>query len=343
MCALNDVLATCGTACSPCTTTDPNADPSCQFFGVDGGYGCSKTCRTGYQLVGDVCEPSLTWLAQSPPATPGARTGFAMAFDEAHGQTVLYGGGPSAQTWLYDGGTWVEAAQTGANPGVRSHHAMAYDAKHSQVLLYGGLFYPPDGGAIEYDAQTWLWDGVSWSKSPTTSNPGLAHHLETIAFDSYREKLMLFGGWNWFGTLENDTYNWDGSNWSQQTVASPPRPSDKATMAYDSFRHSMVLFGEDTSEWHEAGPWQRILSSGATPAPRGPGSLAYDSVRHRVVVVGPGYYYGTSETLEWAGTKWLLRDMSTSPPAGGQLVYDTKRSRLVYFTPQGATWELIGP
>ena len=85
-----------------------------------------------------------------------------MAFDEARGEVVLFGGhpavgatdelweydgasGPSSEghTWLWDGATatWEPACVAGTGctaPPVRWRGAMAYDAIRQQAVLFGG-------------------------------------------------------------------------------------------------------------------------------------------------------------------------------------------------------------
>lgn len=89
------------------------------------------------------------WVQRDPggaagPARPGIRAAHAMAYDEARGVVVMYGGtsavGASNQyndTWEWNGVTWkriVSAPPTGEYfPG------MVYEPSGSAVLLFGGL------------------------------------------------------------------------------------------------------------------------------------------------------------------------------------------------------------
>ena len=77
----------------------------------------------------------------------------------------------------------------------------------------------------------------------------------------------MFGGANG-GTPLGQTWEWNGSNWTQRVVSGPPPRSD-AGMVYDSARKRIVLFGGrrgspdnsdlgDTWEWDGAS-WKRII------------------------------------------------------------------------------------
>src|ERR1700734_2087938 len=103
-----------------------------------------------------LAQTSSNWTQQFPQSSPPAREGFAMAYDSAHGQTVIFGGDgynlispfplyPYVRlndTWVWDGADWTqEHPQT--SPTVRLGHAMAYDSAHHQVVLFGGLGAAP--------------------------------------------------------------------------------------------------------------------------------------------------------------------------------------------------------
>ena len=72
-----------------------------------------------------------------------------MAFDEARGRTVMFGGGSDSEmsdTWEYDGIEWLETTPSDSPP-ARSSHAMVYDTARRCVVLFGG-----------WNSGTWLGD-----------------------------------------------------------------------------------------------------------------------------------------------------------------------------------------
>ena len=198
---------------------------------------------------------SDTWLwdgsnwTESPQIGPSARTDAAMAYDSQHGQVVLFGGqyanGTSVNdTWLWDGSTW-SLAHPAVSPAARHGHAMAYDST-GQVVLFGG-----NNGSSNF-GDTWRWDGTNWTQlMPQNSPPARCYHQ--MVYDSAHDQIVLFGG----GTstvytansgLFNDTWLWDGSNWTQAMPATSPSSRNRFGMAFDAGNAQAVLFGGRNSE-----------------------------------------------------------------------------------------------
>lgn len=90
--------------------------------------------------MGDTWEWDGAQRAQIITSGPSARYAHAMAYDEARGQTVLFGGYASSHrlddTWLWDGAAWTQVG--GPAPTARQQHAMAYDAARGRTVLFGG-------------------------------------------------------------------------------------------------------------------------------------------------------------------------------------------------------------
>src|ERR1043165_5275066 len=139
-------------------------------------------------------------------------------------------------------------------------------------------------------ARTWSWDGSAWSLIDS-AGPFL-RMAACGAYDSTRDRLMLFGGQAANGPFTlGDTWEWNGAIWIHITDSGPPARRYGA-MAYDSARHRMVLFGGvnsgllgDTWEW-DAG-WTLRATTG--PSPRATNCIAFDSARGRTVVYGTSY------------------------------------------------------
>jgi hypothetical protein len=179
----------------------------------------------------------------------------------------------------------------------------------------------------------WAWDGSTWSIIQT-GGPG-TRTRSAIAYDSARNRLVLFGGSNTSGSAYfADTWEWDGSGWTQRAVAGPS-PRAHHGMAYDESRQRTVLFGGyrqppaqalgDTWEW-DGQAWVQSLAGG-------PGAatvetpLAYDSVRARTLYYK--YIGGGSELWEWDGATWS-RNLGSIPHAGlaPWMVFDRSRGAL---------------
>src|SRR5262245_29068293 len=118
----------------------------------------------------------VTWLPRSPALSPAPRQAYALAYDAHRGRVVLFGGsdvgGPLAETWEWDGATsgWLELAPAVSLP-ARREHAMAYDVARRRVVLFGG------NGRSGLLADTWEWDGASWTqRTPAIVPPARQGH-----------------------------------------------------------------------------------------------------------------------------------------------------------------------
>ena len=67
-----------------------------------------------------------------------------------------------------------------------------------------------------------------------------------MAYHSAYDVTVLFGGWADLGS-DNDTWEWDGTNWIQQFPTDIPAVRYKHAMTYDSARNVVVLFGGFTA------------------------------------------------------------------------------------------------
>src|SRR5262249_37338654 len=148
-------------------------------------------------------------------------------------------------------------------------------------------------------------------------------------------RVVLFGG----KAAEElgDTWEWDGTSWTQRTGSGGPRARFGHAMVYDAARGKTLLIG-GTGDDLDAGrgdPWQwdgsawSPLTPARAPSPRSRLAIAYDAVRERVVLFGgfsaSGEYLG--DTWEWDGTSWTQLTPSTGPPPrfDHTLVYDPVR------------------
>ena len=106
-----------------------------------------------------------------------------------------------------------------------------------------------------------------------------------MAYDSARGVTVVHGGWDEDNLTDmNDTWEWNGSQWTLVSTTGPGRCC--GAMAYDSQRGVAVLFGgwdesnqtdtNDTWEW-DGTTWTQVSTTG--PAIRYSHKMAYDSAR----------------------------------------------------------------
>jgi N-acetylneuraminic acid mutarotase len=264
--------------------------------------------------------------SESPPDAGGSTP------QTAH--VVLFGGTRNdgtntalADTWTWDGGGWTQANV----PGPPGRYGAAIAPFRGQVVLFGGF-----GNADSLLTDTWSWNGTSWRQLASSGPPARAGAVMAQLGDV----LVLFGG---FGSPSpdalaqslGDTWTWDGTGWTQRTVAGPP-PRDGAVMAPLGDR--LVLFGgedrtgytfyADTWTWDGA-QWTKL--DGPGPSDRSDAVMA--PLDGKLVLLGgdcycaPGGGTFDSDTWTWDGASWT-REGASGPalflaavaPFAGRLV-----------------------
>lgn len=174
-----------------------------------------------------------TWTQLSPAQMP---SGFEyqpanLTCDTARKSVVLFGhatSGPSNSvgtpvTWTFDGGTWTQVASPGS---ASLTFLMAPDDARSTIVLFGE------------NGDTWTWNGARWNvQNPVHSPP--ARVRASMAYDATHRVVVLFGGSTGSAAALhelNDTWTWNGSDWTQvladsaprsPTVPAPPSPSPR--------------------------------------------------------------------------------------------------------------------
>ncbi|MCA8952822.1 MAG: hypothetical protein KDE27_25155 [Planctomycetes bacterium] len=283
-----------------------------------------------------------TWTLATPAANPGPLREAAAAFHGASGNTVLFGNWPSgATTWLYDGSNW-SAPTTVTTPPARRSAAMAYDLARGVVVMFGG-----QGGAVLND--TWEWNGVDWSQVATTTTPP-ARVGHTLAYDVVRQRTVLFGGTSNPNLPASfaDTWEYDGSTWTQVTTANAPSESVESAMCFDLQRQVCVLYGgtsffgaPDQKTWEYDGVnWSDVTATvGLGPtATTGLGleqaALVYDQQNGVCLLHGGRTPNGTfpPETWSYDGTGWTMISAGTpSSRTGFAMAMDTARNVVVLY------------
>jgi len=186
-----------------------------------------------------------------------------------------------------------------------------------------------------------------------------------MAYDSIRQRTVLFGG-AWTGApggMGKDTWEWDGTNWTQRSFSVSPSGRTYAAMAFDAERGVMVLFGGGTPTQIVGDTWtydgirwtQKTVTS--APASREETAMAFDGTQRRMLLFGgfncippaPCTSQFFNDTWAWDGTSWSQLAPAAPPSARMRqtLAFDENRSTLVLFGGEDAslvvrpeTWEL---
>lgn len=289
-------------------------------------------------LLNDTWEwNGSSWLQRQVPG-PGARTSHAMTYDSQRGRVVLFGGmayqGSGhvyfGDTWEWDGAAWLPQVFA-SGPVARGNHAMAYDVQRGRVIMFGGAV-----GIGTPTGDTWEWNGLAWAQAQVAGPAPRAYHA--MAHDTQRGRTVLFGGWATNGTPTptwySDTWEWDGSAWTQVYSSFPSARSQHA-MVYDSQRARVVVVGgwngtQTSGTLNGTWEWDGAAWSGATlDLSIHSHAMAYDSQRVRTVLFGGTPFLGNTWELSWAtgaGTPFgagcgspplSLSGVAAAPPAIG--------------------------
>ena len=196
---------------------------------------------------------------------------------------------------------------------------------------------------------------AQWTNVSPAAGPSV-RYSHAMAYDSQRGVSVLFGGRNNFANL-GDTWEWDGSSWTQAASTGAPARNYHA-MAYDSQRGVTVVFGGiasnggdlgDTWEW-DGSSWTEAATTG--PSARYYHAMAYDSQRGVTVLFGGIDTTGElGDTWEWDGTSWTqVATTGPLPRSDHAMAYDSQRGVTVLFGGAGPspspsfadTWEWNG-
>lgn len=285
-------------------------------------------------------------------AQPQARFGAPLAYDASRQRVIVFGGnygrdgplggGPNdfislADTQEWNGAAWTQGA---GGPPARFNHSMTYDATRQVMVLFGGL--RALGGPRLGD--TWEASAGAWTMKGSPAAPGPRSYA-ALAYDSVRQKTVMFGG-----AAADETWEWDGTGWTSFTPAPTPPQRYAGVLAYDATRRVTLLFGGydftntllvDTWAWDGA-TWTQAADGPPLVYP----SMAFDTQRGRAVLLGGG------QTWEWDGAAWSRVASGPGSPFTA-MAYDEARGRTVIFGGQGgsnetrewdgATWTLAAP
>jgi hypothetical protein len=159
---------------------------------------------------------------------------------------------------------------------------------------------------------TWEWDGKAWVRKSNTGPA--ARTLFGLAYDSARGRTVLFGGTSVMAPdapSHGDTWEWDGTTWTQIKVAGPGA-RDHIAMEYDAARQAVVMHGgglEGTAPsetWTFNGrAWTKL---GDTGPRRRYARLAFDPTARAMLLYGGFDQQPSNELWRLIGASWTKLD-----------------------------------
>jgi hypothetical protein len=260
-----------------------------------------------------------TWSTFDTTGTEGpALSGTMVAADPTRGRGILVGRPLSIYEVSLSGSRTLRRLDPGDEP--LEVEAYFYNLPPTTPAFYdgksGAAFFP--GGLLDRDAadSRLLWrfsaDEVPhWSRIELTGETPAARVGAAIAYDSRRDRWLLFGGYVYESKsasgYRNDLWALELSperRWIQLAPDSPtsgPEPRESAAVAYDALRDRLLVFGgsrnaplaEDrvlNDTWAFAlgsgSNWTSILPAGSLPRRRGGASAVVDPGGNRMLIHG---------------------------------------------------------
>src|SRR5205823_10032680 len=145
-----------------------------------------------------------------------------------------------------------------------------------------------------------------------------------LTYDAAHQQVVFFGGGNCCG-FSNDTWVWDGNNWTRKFPVTNPAVRTLHAMAYDEAHSQIVMIGRasgpvfgETWTWNGT-DWTQVSPTG--PA-RFRHAMEYDGTQ---IVLFAGFYPSLfGDTWGWDGSAWTQKSPASSPPAreNHAMVYD---------------------
>jgi hypothetical protein len=263
-----------------------------------------------------ICQ---TWLPIVPTGQlPGPAGGLPIAYNPSSNRLIrpfaaLTNNGQafSSDTWILTnangiGGTpvWSKLTVTSTPPLGRNNTVVAYDRANNRLILFGGC----TSDCQSQFNDTWVLtnaDGTGGTAQWTQLNPSGARPVPrsyaTGDYDPVSNRLIVFGGGNFHGTLYNDTWALTNAN----GVGGAPQ-------------------------------WVQLLPTGALPGPRESLAASYDQNSNRLIIfggVGGGNQTWVLTNANGLGgtPQWIQMNPANSPNRNGiRGVYDTVNNRFMF-------------
>ena len=227
-------------------------------------------------------------------------------------------------TYLFDGENMTRLTPA-ISPGGRYRHGMAYDAANSQIVMFGGWGDLPQGG-VGWRNDTWVWENGNWTQMNPADSPSARGYVEVVYADFTDDgtdngAVYLFGGNN--GSRLNDTWRWDGTNWTELAPNTVPPANDGYGMAFDAARRQILMYGGTTANNMDERAWlfdgtdwqEQALDQNFISPSRSWHELEYDPINQNIVMFGDDG--NPTTTYLWDGTKWNQVTPADNPAGRG--------------------------
>lgn len=287
-------------------------------------------------------------LVNTTGTAPSARRLAAAAFDPKMNRLYVYGGATAedtlTDTWVLDvtSDTWSRVSEN--TPALRVGATMAYGSARDELILVGA-------NKTTGTAETYRWSGSAWTKLSPATHPACVAQ-GALVDQRHTGRLVQVGGVCFSGetivSRTNETWTWDGTNWTKDASNTTPGQVFGHAIAYDARVQNVIIFGgvdveERQMTYAYRDRWKAVFVVAATPGPRSLAVGALDPLTREVILYG-----GLDRTLNhfdfWRRSRDLWSEIGARPPScsypAGSL--DTDRKQFVIVCEGGSVSEWNG-
>jgi hypothetical protein len=299
----------------------------------------------GLGADGSVLNDTWAWNGQSwyqeasgqPASGPAAREGASLAAD-ANGDLVLFGGTGTSGGGSADSAASVGSAATG-DPVVPAAEPPTPDAPAPTDTPASSDAPAPSDTPTAAEVPTSA-DTPTPSNAPAPAQPTAA--LPVAAGPGNVTDASVSGG----ATTFDDTWEWDGTAWSQTGQSNPPPARTDASLTWDASINETILFGgsatplsggatplDDTWAWSANG-WSQLNPSDVPPARYDALSSAAGGLSSDVVAGGlAGSGSVNDDIWSFSGSTWspLKTGGTLVTRSGAAAAWDDSAGQLVVF------------
>jgi len=243
--------------------------------------------------------------------------------------------------WGYRGGSWFSLALDKA-PSCGAPLS-AYDTTRSTLVV------------TCFGSDTFEFNGTEWKQLiPKTKPP--SRRFAGMVYDETLKKTVLFGGFD-DTNYRNDTWTWDGTDW---TEVKKDKPTNRGLMAmwYDPLQKKTIIYGglgrksidERITRYSDmyafSGTGWTKLNVSTTPGERMGPQIAIDRSNGKLVLFGglrsvldtskdTRRQFFDNDTWQWDGSSstWTLLSPPRAPHAreNGMMAWDPLKNEIVLF------------
>ena len=347
-------------------------------------FGGRSTSGVNYEDTWEWDPASGAWTDRTGTGPhPSARSQHGMVYQKSTGKILLFGGSTSTgslgdwsnmsaslkDVWEYDPTAhgWTDRTPS-AGPSARHDFGLVWDGARNRAILFGGLQISSAGAAPVPKQDIWEWDpsgSGTWTDRTAEGLKPSPRYAHSMAYDGYRKKIVLFGGWNIdTSRARNDLWDWDpmGFTWTQRLSGNeagiPAARLYASLVTADAKGRLELLAGAVQAQsfgvviapaYYASGSNEVWELEAATPtftdrtspqdmpSARSDHAMAYNPSTRRVYLFGG--HDNTAKTgpmddlWEWDGKAWTQVVTDTGPPGayGAGLAYDPVRKSLILY------------